>query len=298
MSEFLDMLGKFMGKDLFHVAGTTISVSTIVTLILILFASYWISSWLRQLVQKALGKRHPAAADTLGVLIHHSVLVVGFSSALSTAGIDLTGLFAAGAIFAVGLGFAMQSIVQNFVAGVILLTERTIKSGDVLDVDGLVVKVSELGIRASIGKTWDGEEVIVPNSFLSQNVVKNYTLSTSDYRARVEVGVSYSSDLERVKEVLEQVAKEVTSRIHTSTHTPATEVPMVIVTGFGDSSILWEVGVWMKDPWELRSIKSDLYLSIWRAFQANEIVIAFPQMDLHFDPAVMRSFEQDSSNLA
>jgi len=124
--------------------------------VVILVLSYWISQWSRNLTRQLLAKRHPAAANTLGVLIHHTVLVIGFSTALSTAGIDLTGLFAAGAIFAVGLGFAMQSIVQNFVAGVILLIQQSIKPGDVLQVEGVIVKVTEMGIRASIARSRDG----------------------------------------------------------------------------------------------------------------------------------------------
>ena len=282
----MSQLGAFLQQELFRIGGTPISVSTLITLFLILMLSLWVSRWLRRLTKRVLEKRNPGAASSLAVLVHYAVLIIGFSTALSTAGIDLTALFAAGAIFAVGLGFAMQSIVQNFVAGIILLTERTIKPGDVLGVDGMVVKVREMGIRASIVLSRDGEEVIIPNSVLSQNSVKNYTLADSHYRVRVSVGVTYASDMEVVRETLEQVANEVSGRWGTTNRAPC-----VFMTGFGDNSVNWDVGVWLRDPWELRPSISDLHQSVWWAFKNKGIVIAFPQLDVHFDADITKSLQ-------
>ncbi len=127
--------------------------------------------------------------------------------AMRTTGIRLDALFAAGAVFAVGFGFAMQNIAQNFVSGVILLFERTIKPGDVIEVGGQIVKVQQMSIRATIVRTLDEEDVIVPNSSLVQSNVKNFTLEDNIYRVRVTVGVSYSSDVPKVKAALEGCAR-------------------------------------------------------------------------------------------
>src|SRR4030095_8726722 len=102
-------------------------------------------------------------------------IVVGLTLALHLAGIKLGAVFAAGAVFAVGLGFAMQNIAQNFVSGVILLVERSIEPGDVIEVNTQVVRVHQMGIRATLVRTLDDEDMIVPNSILVQTTVKNYT---------------------------------------------------------------------------------------------------------------------------
>ena len=284
MSQFLSDAREWLNQDLIRIADTPISVSTVITLVLILLATLWVSKWLRRLIERLLAKRNPAAASTLAALIHYAVLIIGFSTALSTAGINLTAMFAAGAIFAVGLGFAMQSIVQNFVSGVILLTERSIKPGDVLEVEGMVVKVADMGIRASLVQSRDGEDIIIPNSVLAQNSVKNYTMRDSNFRVRAAVGVTYGSDMKLVRETLEQVAAEVSTRWRVTGKTPN-----VVMTGFGDNSVNWEVGVWTSDPWEFRVAVSDLHESVWSAFQDKKIVIAFPQLDVHLDPQVTRS---------
>ena len=119
----------------------------------------------------------------------------------------LEALFAAGAVFAIGLGFAMQNIVQNFVSGVILLAERTIKPGDVLQVDGRFVKVRHMGIRSTICRTLDEEEIIVPNATIVQSTVTNYTLQDSLFRLRCTVGVVYGSDMVLVKNTLQRAAQ-------------------------------------------------------------------------------------------
>ncbi len=268
---------------LFRIGDTPISISTIITALLVILAAFWVSSVIRGLIDRGLSRRgaKPGAIGTINGLIHYSVLFTGFGVALGTTGIDLTALFAAGAIFAVGIGFAMQSIAQNFVAGVILLAERSIKPGDVLEVEGKIVKLLEMGIRASIARTRDGEDLIVPNSTLIQTTVKNYTLRNSAYRIRVPVGVVYRSDMGLVKRTLTDVAHAVSARV-----AMADREPQIILTAFGDNAVQWEVAVWIDDPWAWRVAASELSQAIWDAFQKLGIVIAFPQLDVHFDAPI------------
>ncbi len=128
---------------LFGVGGRTITVSTMITVLVVVVAAVVLSRMIRRAAERALMRRGGRGADiaTFATLLHYLVLIAGLGVALNIAGIDLTALFAAGALFAVALGFAMQSIAQNFVAGVILLTERAIKPGDVLQVEGKTVKI-------------------------------------------------------------------------------------------------------------------------------------------------------------
>ena len=145
------------------------------------------------------------AAGTVGVasrLVHYLIVVTGVGVALNTMGINLTALFAAGALFAVAIGFAMQNLTANFVSGVILLAERAIKPGDVIEFEGQMVRVRDMGIRATVARTLNDEDLLIPNSQIVQSTVSNYTFRDTLYRLRVMVGVSYASDLEVVRKTL------------------------------------------------------------------------------------------------
>jgi small-conductance mechanosensitive channel len=211
---------------------------------------------------------------------HYVVMLVAFGVALETVGINLTALFAAGAIFAVGVGFAMQNIAQNFVSGVILLVERTIRPGDLVEVDGAVVRVQQLRMRTTLVRTRFEEEVIVPNSLLVQSTIKNFTLHDPLYRIRTSVGVSYASDLRVVFATLRATADAFNARY-------AGRDPVILLTGFGASSVEFEVSVWTDDAWNERALLSRLNDAIWWALKDADIAIAFPQQDVHLDREVV-----------
>ena len=173
MSELFRALGRILELQLFRIGTTEVTVSTLLAVAGLLVVTLWLSARTRRLVERGLTRRggRPAVVGTVSALVYYALLLTGFGVALGTAGIQLTALFAAGAVFAVGVGFALQSIAQNFVAGIILLVERTIRPGDILEVEGKMVKVISVGIRASIVETRDGEAVIIPNSVLIQTSV-------------------------------------------------------------------------------------------------------------------------------
>jgi len=281
-AEILERVRDVLNTELFNVGDTPVTIGTLMTMLLVIIATIWISKLLQRGVRKALARRGVKNEGTVGAisgLVNYAVFIGGIGVALQAAGIDLGTLFAAGALFAVGLGFAMQNIAQNFVSGVILLTERAIRPGDILEVEGTVVRVLRMGIRATIVKTRDGEDLIVPNSAIVQSSVKNYTLEDSVFRARATVGVVYGSDMAKVREVLERVALDLKWRLPD----PA---PQVLMLEFGDSSVNFEVAVWSDDPWKARLAVSDMNEAIWSAFKEHGITIAYPQLDVHFDPPV------------
>jgi small-conductance mechanosensitive channel len=197
-------------------------------------------------------------------------------SRIPLAPILIAALFAAGAVVAVALGFAMQNILQNFVSGVILLAERSITESDILQVDGRIVRVMRMGTRATVARTRDDEEIIIPNSLLVQSSVTNYTLGDSLFRIRAAVGVAYGSNMDRVREVLLEAGKSVPDRVEEKD-------PVVLLLQFGNSSVDFEVSVWATDPWMARVTKSHLNFAIWNHLKAAGITIAFPQLDVHFD---------------
>ncbi len=174
------------------------------------------------------------------------------------------------------VGFAMQNILQNFVSGVILLAERSITESDVLEVDGRVVRVVRMGTRATVARTRDEEEIIIPNSSLVQSSVTNYTLGDSLYRVRAKVGVAYATDLEHATKVLLEAGASIPNRV-------LEKDPIVLLLEFGSSSIDFELSIWAVDPWAARVTRSDLNMAIWRHLKEAGITIAFPQLDVHFD---------------
>ena len=289
IGEILEILRRILAVELFHIGSTTVTVATALVVILMVIVTVWISRISQRIVGAVL-ERSRLGRRTIGTtksLIHYTLLVVGFTAALQTAGIDLTTLFAAGAIFAIAVGFAMQSIAQNFVAGVILLTERSIKPGDVLEVEGRVVRVETMGIRSTIARSRDGEELIVPNYVLVQSTVKNYTLADALYRMQVSVGVAYDSDMALLRRTLEETALQVAEKWGVSE-----PHPIVVMAGFGDNAVEFKVAIWMSNPWKWLPAVNELHEAIWWAFKANDITIAFPQLDVHFDAPGAKNLER------
>lgn len=283
----LAIAGDALNARLFAIGGKPISLATLLTVALILVLGRWLSRLLRGALSRAFAKRgvREGTIAAMARLAHYIMLVVTLSVAAQTIGIDLSALFAAGAVFAVALGFAMQNIVQNFVSGVILLVERSIKPGDILGIEGNVMRVLAMRIRSTIVQTRDGEDIVVPNSVLVQSSVKNYTLQDSYYRVRATVGVVYHADMDRV----EQTLRRVTGEIPWCLDKPE---PQVLMLEFGDNSVNWEVALWVQDPWRSRVYISQLNRAIWNALKAEDIVIAFPQLDLHLDAPVMESLRR------
>lgn len=270
---------------LFQLAGTPVTVSTLIVFVLIIAGTFLASLLIQKAVLRAAQLRkikNEGLVEVVRRLMHYVMVATGIAVGLQTIGINLSALFAASAVFAIGLGFAMQNIMQNFVSGVILLTERTIKPGDVLRIDQQLVRVQKMGIRATIARTLDEEEIIIPNSAIVQANVTNYTLRDSVYRLRTTVGVAYGSDMRRVRSTLEQVGQGISWRL-------ADREPVVNLLQFGSSSVDWELSVWMDDPWRERQARSAMNEAVWYALKDAEIVIAFPQLDVHFDAPAPRT---------
>lgn len=275
------VIGRFWNAPIFTIGQTPVTAATLVTFAVLLVLTLVLAQLAALGTQRALSRRAGGDMGAIAVtarLVNYAVLLLGFAIAIQTIGVNLGALFTAGAFFAVAIGFAMQNIAQNFMAGVILLVERVIKPGDILEIEGRVVKVSRMGLRATVARTRDEEDIIIPNSVLAQNSVTNYTLRDQTYRLRATVGVSYGSDLDAVKRILLAAAEAIPERLDD----PA---PRVILTEFADSAVVFELAIWIQDPWIARQIKSNLHEAIWHGLKAGGVVIPFPQRDVHLIPA-------------
>ncbi len=204
--------------------------------------------------------------------------VLGFFIALSALGFELKNITIIGGALGVGIGFGMQTIVNNFVCGLILLFERPIKVGDVIQLtDGQKGRVLNLGLRATIIQTFDRAEIVVPNNDLIASQVVNWTLGDRNIRLIIPVGVAYGSDVQTVMRVLMEVAEH-------NAHVLKEPRPMVLFLSFGDSSLDFELRAWIADFNDRRIIQSELVCEIDRCFRIEGIEIPFPQRDVHIRP--------------
>ena len=212
---FTERVQPFLNYELFKVGDTKITAGGILLGLFAMLAATWVAKFVDKGMEQTFlraGIHGRGRANTARRLVRYLVLVVGFIIALGSMGINVNALFTAGAIFAVGIGFAMQNISQNFVSGVILLLERTITPGDILEVDGTVVRVEEMNIRSTVARNRDDEQLIIPNATLAQSTVKNLTLGDSRKRVRAEVGVAYGTDLQATLAVLSEAALKPSGR--------------------------------------------------------------------------------------
>jgi len=260
------------------VGGKPITIGLVLVAGVILYGAF-VSSWILQsvLMENVLnrGQMDSGARISVTRLVHYAMVLVGFLIALSTMGFELKNITIIGGALGVGIGFGMQAIVNNFVSGLILLFERPIKVGDVVQLgDGQRGRVTNLGLRATTVQTFDKAEVVVPNGDLISSQVTNWTLGDRSMRLIIPVGVAYGSDVEAVIRVLTEVA-EINDRVLKDPK------PMALFLNFGDSSLDFELRVWIADFNDRRIIQSALIREVDRRFREEDIEIPFPQRDLH-----------------
>jgi len=205
---------------------------------------------------------------TVSTLLHYAVLLLGFIFAVAAMGVDLNRITILVGAFGVGIGFGLQTVVNNFVSGLILLVERSIQVGDVVQIGDLTGEVRHIGIRSSIVRTWDGAEVIVPNGILTAEKLSNLTLSDRLRRMDVRVGVVYGTDGARVLALLRDTAAAHPGVVRE----PA---PLVFFTGFGSVALEFELRAWTTRLEEAGLVKSGLGLAVLTALSEAGIEIPY-----------------------
>jgi small-conductance mechanosensitive channel len=260
----------------FDVGSVTISVGSVLAFLITIWLAIIISGILRALLAEDVfpKTRHARAADTISTVIYWALLLVGFLFAAAAAGFEIGRLTLLAGAFGVGIGFGLQDVVNNFVSGLILAFERPIQVGDIVDLGTLQGTVSRIGMRSSVIRTFQGAEVIVPNSNLISNPMVNWTRSDRLRRVDIPVGVAYGTDQREVFNVLMEVAKE---------HADVLEhpEPSVLLRGFGDSSLNFELRFWTYRFDGFLRVQSEVTQVVLDALKKADITIPFPQRDLH-----------------
>lgn len=234
----------------------------------------WVSTVLRRRIE-ALPKIEPSLRLLFAKSVQIALLAAAGLLALSTVGIDLSALAIFGGAIGLGIGFGLQQIFANLVSGVILLLDRSIKPGDVIEVDDTYGWVNSLGLRYASVVTRDGHEHLIPNERLMTDKVVNWSFSSKTVRIKRAIGISYSADVHRAIALVVEAAQG-------APRTLAEPAPKCLLVGFGDNSVDLEVRFWINDPENGVTIAAnDVLLRVWDAFQEHGIEIPFPQRDVH-----------------
>jgi potassium efflux system protein len=206
-------------------------------------------------------------------LIHYLILTVGFVIGMGLLGADLTKVTALLGAFGMGIGFGLQSVVNNFVSGLILLFERPIHLGDTVELSNLLGQVRRIGIRASIVRTRQGAEIIVPNSQLVTEQVTNWTFSDQLRRIELPVGVNYGAEPQKVIEAIDAAASE-------HPRVLKNPPPQTLFVGFGDSSLNFELRVWTDQFVDWARVRSELAIAVHDTVRAAGFPFPFPQREV------------------
>ena len=272
----MEILREFLEFELIRVGEYKILVYTLVTILII----FLITKLILVLIKKTLFRKRKinefdkGNAYALFQIIRYVIWVIAVGLVLETIGIKVTVLIAGSAALLVGIGLGLQQTFNDVLSGIILLSEKSIKIDDILEIDGDIVKMQSIGLRTSKGLNTDDISIIIPNSLITTNKVINWSHQTKKTRFRIDVGVAYGSDVDLVIKTLEDSAFE-----HPDTSDRVlTEARLV---NFGNSSLDFQVLFFSKNIFRINKVKSDIRRIINKKFTENNISIPFPQMDLH-----------------
>jgi len=259
-----------------QIGALSLSPLDLVVFVSVLYISTSIAKLFRFLLNEEVLPRtslNPGAAQAGSRLTYTGMLIVGIFIALGAAGLELSKLTLLTGAVGVGLGFGLQNIVNNLVSGIIVSMERPVEVGNCIEVGTLLGEVRSIGFRSSTVRTFDGADVIVPNSELISKSVVNWSLTDFDRRLEIKVGAAYGTDPDRVLAILSQIA---------TAHPDVNKYPSPLITfdQFGDSSLSFTLRFWSRLDSGLR-VRSELNTQIAREFEKNGIEIPFPQRDVH-----------------
>lgn len=254
----------------------SLSLGDVAVFVVAVFLAFWIASLVKVLLHEQVLPRM-ALADgvdhSIAALTYYAMLMLGLLGALSAAGFKLSQLSLLLGALGVGIGLGLQDVVKNFVSGLILMFERPLKPGDVVDIAGTTGRVHEIGMRATTLRTFDGADVVVPNGALLTEKFTNWTLRDRGKRMDVDVGIAYGTDAALAIRVLERAALE-TPKV------AAEPAPAVLFLGLGESALNFSVRAWTDEFDDSAIVRSDLVTRLYTALAEAGIEIPFPQRDI------------------
>jgi small-conductance mechanosensitive channel len=281
--------------ELVDIEDQPLTIGKVISMVLLIVGGFVLSRlfsrWFGARLQG--GRMHLNASDAapLQSLCFYVLLLCFSLSALRLANVPLTAFTFLGGAVAIGVGFGSQNLVNNFISGLVILTERPIKVGDLVHVENLYGNVEHIGARSTRVRTGENLEIVVPNSKFLENNVVNLTRSDDKLRAYIKIGTAYGSPVREVMKLLRRAAEEHGRVLENPT-------PFVWFADFGDNALCFELHFWIRARTvsERRRIESDLRCQVDQLFREAGITVAFPQRDIHLataTPIVVRLDSQD-----
>lgn len=276
LSEELKKIFALMDLTILHLNNAKITPSSLLISLFIIVASFRIAKYLGKVLNKTLAKKSVDSGirDSLDRFFRYLIVTVGILFSLDNLGFSISSLAGLGAVLMVGIGFGLQNITQNFISGIIILIERPIKVGDIIQVGSTTGRVVDIRVRSTIVQTRDDVSIIVPNSKLISEEVVNDSYSGQQIRQHIRVGVAYGTEVEKVKRTL-------LASLQNHPKVLKQPAPRAIFERFGESSLDFDLRFWCSDIWDVDQISSDIRCEIDRLFRIEHIQIPFPQRDLH-----------------
>ncbi|MGE0755186.1 MAG: mechanosensitive ion channel family protein [Alphaproteobacteria bacterium] len=264
----------------FEVGDVSLSLYMVAKAILAFALLMWVVRMASGMMQRGYNRARgltPSQKVLFFKLSNIALYIIGGMIALNIVGIDVTALAVFSGALGFGIGFGLQKVFSNLISGIILLLDKSVKPGDVIAINDTYGWVNKLGARCVSVLTRDGKEHLIPNEVLITEQVENWSYSSEMIRVHIELGVSYHADMHKVRELLFESVKE-HPRILTNPK------PNVLMTGFGDNAVNFEIRCWIADPVEgISNLKSDVYFRVWDLFREHSIEIPFPQRDVHLN---------------
>jgi small-conductance mechanosensitive channel len=279
-----ESIQKVTDFKLFYIGETPVTPGRLVKFVLIIVFGFLLSWFTRRLLLRIQRRREQIAESssyyTLGRILHYLIMTIALLAAFTSLGLDVGSLALIASALSVGIGFGLQSIVSNFLSGLILLFEGSLRVGDFIELDsGVTGVVKEISTRYTRINTNDNVDVVVPNSELVSYKLTNWTLREPVVRVRIPFGVAYGTD----KELVRKAALEAADEVPFTMETMPGRKPDVLLVNFGDSSLDFQLRVWVARQGVRRPgrVKAAYYWALESKFREYGIQIPFPQRDLH-----------------
>ncbi|MGC9324841.1 MAG: mechanosensitive ion channel family protein [Desulfomonilia bacterium] len=289
---FWEIFQQVWDVELWVIDQQSVTIKKVIIAVIILFLGLFfaravLGSFRNRILKRT--KLEENIQSIISKLIYYFILLFVFLFALRMVNIPLTAFAFLGGAIAIGFGFGAQNLINNFISGFILMVERPIKIGDVIEMDNSFGVIENIGARCTVVRTFDNARLLVPNSSFLEKNITNWTMHEPSIRTNVTVGVAYGSDVKKVRDLLFQA-------VHEHPDVMKTPDPFVLFSDFGDNSLVFKVYFWV---WLMRwwRTQSDLRFRIDELFRDAGIVIAFPQRDTHIDfttPLKIEMAGQDS----
>jgi len=274
--QLTDKIGEIMQYEILNSENITLNLNDLLFIIILFAITRVVIGLLRKIFVRPSNHKKLSYSQSyvLFKVIKYFLIVAAVFIGLESVGINLTFFVAGSAALFVGIGLGVQDVFKDVIAGFILLFGKAVKVGDVIEVEGIVGRVTDIDFRVSKIVTRDDIDMLIPNTKLTNDKVINWSFNNEMTRFKVEVGVAYGSDVKLVRNILLKVAQE-------HPEISKSKPPFVRFVDFGNSSLDFELFFWSENTFRIENILSDLRFEIDEQFRQNKVTIPFPQRDIH-----------------